>query len=244
MGTLLSNKVGAGQQALTQILRKGLRATNAFIAGFFNCYSGGRQTCFRDHKQLLTLEIYYYILFHSEPGSPYICESSVVLPLRATKCSSYLSVVLPLIAARLLFKCMFPLSCNKVSFCFLYLRMWSEPGPLITSTGLFYFYSGQAYSLPGLLTAIWSFLTHGFLYPWLFYHFHLLLAMAQVQPDLHKTERDYQLIEESKIPTMRWSGEAVDTRYVDAVTECCMEVLCSALASTLQGSVLNWDVCV
>lgn len=56
--------------------------------------------------------------------------------------------------------------------------------------------------------------------------------MAQALLDLHANATDYVLVEEGEIPNTSWSGEAVDTRYVDSVMEGHMEALLSSIAAT------------
>lgn len=43
--------------------------------------------------------------------------------------------------------------------------------------------------------------------------------MAQALLDVHPSREDRNLLEEEKLLTVQWSGEAVDTRYVNEATE-------------------------
>lgn len=56
--------------------------------------------------------------------------------------------------------------------------------------------------------------------------------MAQAQLNLRDKEGDEELVEEEEILAIKWSDEAVGTRYVNSTTEHRMEVLLSNRVST------------
>lgn len=47
--------------------------------------------------------------------------------------------------------------------------------------------------------------------------------MAQVLLELHASREDQDLLEEGRLLTVQWSGEAVEHRFVDQATEKSME---------------------
>lgn len=59
-----------------------------------------------------------------------------------------------------------------------------------------------------------------------------LIDIAQALLDLPAGAGDYKVLEEGELLGYRWSGDGVDTRYVDSTTERRMEALYSQINST------------